>query len=193
MSDSADPWAIGHQASLSWDFPGKNYGVGCISFSRDLPNPGIEPSSFMPPASELLLLRCSSLYQGRAQVGCTGHLLQAHKPEVTHSIIFKYCRSDKKRNGGEGQLAEAEAGCRLAPPPHGDWGVNGDWQVELCQGFLTSLVRHTSVSGGWLCFPCGCAHSSPSSARFKIGFHNQSPIIHLASANPNQTRRFCQI
>ena len=129
MSDSADPWAIGHQASLSWDFPGKNYGVGCISFSRDLPNPGIEPSSFMPPASELLLLHCSSLYQGRAQVGCTGHLLQAHKPEVTHSIIFKYCRSDKK--GTE----EEDSWLRLRPVADllllfmvtGEWMVTGKW------------------------------------------------------------------
>ena len=28
-----------------WDFPCKNIGVGCHSFSRDLPNPGIKPMS----------------------------------------------------------------------------------------------------------------------------------------------------
>ena len=92
-----------------------------------------------------------------------------------------------KRNGGGRQLAEAEAGCRLGPGPH------GGWRVELCQGSLASLVRQTSASGGWLCFPCGHAQSFPSSARFKVGFHKQSPGIHSASANPNQTRRFCQI
>ena len=91
VSDPAAPWTGARQAPLSWDFPGENYGVGCIPFSRDLSNPGTEPSSFLPPAPELLLLCCSSLCQGRAQVGGTGHFLQAHKPEVTHSIIFKYC------------------------------------------------------------------------------------------------------
>ena len=28
-----------------WDFPGKNTGVGCHSFSRDIPDPRIEPGS----------------------------------------------------------------------------------------------------------------------------------------------------
>ena len=28
-----------------WDFPGKNIGVVAISFSRDLPRPGIKPAS----------------------------------------------------------------------------------------------------------------------------------------------------
>ena len=28
-----------------WDFLGKSSGVGCFSFSRELPNPGIEPRS----------------------------------------------------------------------------------------------------------------------------------------------------
>ena len=33
-----------------WDFPGKNIGAGCISHSKDLPDPGIEPSSLESPA-----------------------------------------------------------------------------------------------------------------------------------------------
>ena len=35
VSDSiATPWTVPRQAPLSWDFPGKNTGVGCFSFSR---------------------------------------------------------------------------------------------------------------------------------------------------------------
>ena len=34
-----------------WDFPGKNTGVGChFLLQRDLPDPGIEPASPVPPA-----------------------------------------------------------------------------------------------------------------------------------------------
>ena len=29
MSNPATPWAVTHQTPLSWDFPGKNTGVGC--------------------------------------------------------------------------------------------------------------------------------------------------------------------
>ena len=34
MSDSAIPWTVAHQTPLPWDFPGKNTGVGCHSFSK---------------------------------------------------------------------------------------------------------------------------------------------------------------
>ena len=34
MSDSAMLWTVARQASLLWDFPGKNAGVGCISNSN---------------------------------------------------------------------------------------------------------------------------------------------------------------
>ena len=29
VSDSATPWTVAHQSPLSWEFPGKNTGVGC--------------------------------------------------------------------------------------------------------------------------------------------------------------------
>ena len=41
------PWTVAHQAPLSWDFPGKNTGVGCRA---DLPDPGIGFASLVPPA-----------------------------------------------------------------------------------------------------------------------------------------------
>ena len=48
------PWTVAHQAPLSWDFPGKNTGVGCCA---DLPDPGIGFASLVPPA---LACRCFS-------------------------------------------------------------------------------------------------------------------------------------
>ena len=40
----ATPWTIAWLL-CPWDFPGKNTGVDCISFSRELPKPGIELGS----------------------------------------------------------------------------------------------------------------------------------------------------
>ena len=43
------PWTVAHRAPLcSWDFPGKNTGVGC-PHPGDLPDPGIEPTSLGSP------------------------------------------------------------------------------------------------------------------------------------------------
>ena len=35
----ATPWTVAHQAPCTWDFPGKNTGVGCISSSRGSSRP----------------------------------------------------------------------------------------------------------------------------------------------------------
>ena len=44
LSESATPWTIDHQASLSLEFPRQEYRSGvAISFSRFGPNSGIEP------------------------------------------------------------------------------------------------------------------------------------------------------
>ena len=47
----AVPWTIGHQAPLSMRFPWQEYWSG-LPFPTpvDLPNPGIEPASFLSPA-----------------------------------------------------------------------------------------------------------------------------------------------
>ena len=48
------PWivAIGYRLLYSWDFPGKNTGVGCHALLRgNLPNPAIKPMSPASPAS----------------------------------------------------------------------------------------------------------------------------------------------
>ena len=44
MSDSfVTPWTVAHQAPLSWDFLGKNTGMGRHSLLQgNLPDPGIE-------------------------------------------------------------------------------------------------------------------------------------------------------
>ena len=39
------PRTVAHQAPLSMGFPSNNTGVGCMSFSRGSPNPGIKPVS----------------------------------------------------------------------------------------------------------------------------------------------------
>ena len=52
MSNSfAIPWTIAHQASLSVEFPGKEYWNGLpLPTPGDLPDPGIEPTSLVSPA-----------------------------------------------------------------------------------------------------------------------------------------------
>ena len=51
MYNSVTPWTVGHQASLSMEFPRQEYWSG-LSFSApgDLPDPGIEPVSLLSPA-----------------------------------------------------------------------------------------------------------------------------------------------
>ena len=56
-------WTVAHQASLPWDFSGKDTGVVTISFSRGLSPPRTEPASPVSPALQMdSLLRI--LYQG---------------------------------------------------------------------------------------------------------------------------------
>ena len=51
MSDSATPWTVDRQVSLSMEFPRKEYWSG-LSFPipGDVPNPGIKPMSPVSPA-----------------------------------------------------------------------------------------------------------------------------------------------
>ena len=41
-------------SSSPWNFAGKNTGVGCLPFSRDFPDPGIELRSPALPADSVL-------------------------------------------------------------------------------------------------------------------------------------------
>ena len=44
------PWAVAHQTSLSTQSLGKDTGMGCpFLLQGDLPDPGIEPTSLVPP------------------------------------------------------------------------------------------------------------------------------------------------
>ena len=52
MSDSATPWPVAHQASLSWNSPGENTGVGCHFLLQ-----GIFPTQ----ESNLGLLHCKQI------------------------------------------------------------------------------------------------------------------------------------
>ena len=55
MSDSATPWIVGHQASLSMEFSREEYWSGQpFSSPGDLPNPGIEPWSPVLQVGSLL-------------------------------------------------------------------------------------------------------------------------------------------
>ena len=44
------PWTVAHQAPLSMGFPRQVYWSDTISFSRDLPDSGTEPTSSVFPA-----------------------------------------------------------------------------------------------------------------------------------------------
>ena len=47
----ANPWTVAHQVPLSVEFSRQGYWRGLLfSIPRDLPNPGIEPKSLVPPA-----------------------------------------------------------------------------------------------------------------------------------------------
>ena len=50
-SDSAVPWTVAHQAPLSMEFSRQEYQIGQPFYSpRDLPDPGIKPTSLTSPA-----------------------------------------------------------------------------------------------------------------------------------------------
>ena len=51
LSDSETPWTVAHLAPLSLEFSRQEYWRG-LPFSPpgDLPHPGIEPTSLVPPA-----------------------------------------------------------------------------------------------------------------------------------------------
>ena len=60
MSDSATPGTAACQAPLSIGFSRQEYWSVAISFSRDLPNPGIETVSLHWQVGSLLLARLGS-------------------------------------------------------------------------------------------------------------------------------------
>ena len=51
VSDSATPWTVAYQAPLSMEFSRQKYWSGMPCPPGDLPNPGIEPTSLVFPAS----------------------------------------------------------------------------------------------------------------------------------------------
>ena len=62
VSDSVTPWTVAHQAPLFMEFSWQEIlKWTAISFSKDLPNPGIEPSSLVSPAlAGRLFTTCST-------------------------------------------------------------------------------------------------------------------------------------
>ena len=60
VSDSfATPRTVAHQAPLSMGFPSQEYWRAAISFSRDLPDPGVE---HMSPASQIQIkILCNNI------------------------------------------------------------------------------------------------------------------------------------
>ena len=50
-------WTVAHQLLCSWDFPGKNTGVGChFLLQRNLPDPGIKSMFPETPVLEVVPL-----------------------------------------------------------------------------------------------------------------------------------------
>ena len=56
-SNSVIPWTVAHQAPLSMEFPRQEYWSGLpFPFPKELPDPGIEPMSPVPPALQVASL-----------------------------------------------------------------------------------------------------------------------------------------
>lgn len=106
------------------------------------------------------------------------------------SVTFKYClfRSKRNRGGGAAWGQSCLAGLPLSLMVTGEWSsirVFSPPAWDTLPSQEDGCVPFVGI-GGFLC-------SSPSCARFKTEFYNQSPIFPLASANSNQPRKFCQI
>ena len=69
MSDSATPWTVASQAPLSMGFSRQEYwsGLPC-SPPGDLPHPGIEPTSLIPPASAGMFFTTSAVWEALVQL-----------------------------------------------------------------------------------------------------------------------------
>ena len=75
MSDSLQPHALAHQVSLSMEFPMQDYWSELpFPSPRDLPDPGIEPTSPVAPALQAVSLPLShqgSPKRAKAKSHCT--------------------------------------------------------------------------------------------------------------------------
>ena len=62
MCDSfATLWTVAYQAPLSWDFPGKNTGVGCHALLQGIfPTQGLNPHLSVPCIGRWILYHCST-------------------------------------------------------------------------------------------------------------------------------------
>ena len=71
MSDSVTPWTVAHQASLSMEFFRQEYWSG-LPFppSRDLPDPGIKPTSLESPALAGRFFTTCATWEAQGQHEC---------------------------------------------------------------------------------------------------------------------------
>ena len=119
MSDSiTTPWTVPSQAPLSWDFPGKNTGVGCFSFSRGSSWPrGRTLASFIvgrfftaePPGSPKVRCRVYSAPRRRRRTSLMAQMVNvsAYNAEDPGSIPGSG-RSPGQRNGNPLQYSHLE-------------------------------------------------------------------------------------
>ena len=86
MSDSENPRTEAHQASLSTGFSRQEHGSGLpCPPPRDLPNPGIEPTSLTSPALEGGFFITGTTWEAQA---CTQDLLKLAASGLLCQSIF---------------------------------------------------------------------------------------------------------
>ena len=73
ISDSATLWTAAREAPLSVDSPGKNTAVGCRASTRDLPDPGVKPTS---------------------HVSCIGRWVLYHQHHLRSSYVYVHIFKD---------------------------------------------------------------------------------------------------
>ena len=96
MSDSATQWTVACQVPLSTGFSSKNTGVGfAISFSKDLPNPGLKP---MSPALQGILY----------------HLSHQGSPASIHKYTHLHCPAPPSHSSRSSPSTERSLLCCVA-------------------------------------------------------------------------------
>ena len=152
-----NPWTVAHQAPLSMGFPGKNSGVGCISFSR----------------------ASSPLRDGTHNSSTAGRFITAEPPGKPRKSIKSLQRDMKaadegseqsgKRTPPPGDLSRRGSGSPRRPRQSGKWTPVGLSRVG--SGPPVGLSR---VGGGspcvwveWKVVPCGPETQGQDSSAFE--------------------------
>lgn len=90
VSDSAAPLTVAYQLLCLWNYPGKNNGVRCHSYSRDLPTQGLNPwlNGFNP-------LRLLHWQAGSLTTSATWEALKSSKLSIQNIPLLSYTTTSK--------------------------------------------------------------------------------------------------